>query len=113
MDEVEVNVEHDGDLGVLADGAHGFQDPAWSRSGFQPALGGELVHQAVCQRVAEWNAQLEHIDAGPIERERQAARGVEIRIPGADVDDETFLSLAFQPGELFHDAIHAGGSFEF
>ena len=90
MDQVEINVEHDGNLRLLADGGHGFQDFGRRGAGFQAALGRELIDQAIRQRIAERHAQFQHIHAELIERQRQLSRGVEVRIARADVNDEPF-----------------------
>ena len=107
MDQVEVDVEDDGDLRFPADGGDGLQDLRRRGAGFQAALGGELVDQAIGQRIAERHAQFQHIHAELVERQRQLARGFEVRIARADVNDEALLALAVQPGESFHNAIHA------
>src|SRR5205823_2658911 len=35
--------------------------------------------------------------------------GLKARVPGADVHDESLLTIAFEPGESFDNAIHARG----
>ena len=63
MDEVEVDVEDDRDLRLPTDGRHGRQHLGGCGAGFQTALGGELVHHAVGQRIAERHAELEDVHA--------------------------------------------------
>ena len=91
--QVEINVEDDGDLRLLADGGDGFQHFGRGRAGFQPALGGQLIDQAVRQRIAERNAQLQDINADAIEGQRQLAGGFEVGVAGADIDNEAFVRL--------------------
>src|ERR1039458_7063617 len=97
--------------GVVPDsrrgGAHGRQELRGRGAGFRAALGRELVDQTIRQRVAERHAQLEHIDAKLIERQRQLPRGFQVRITRADIDDKPFLVLVAQPRETFDNAIHA------
>ena len=64
----------------------------------KPALGGELIHQTVGQRIAERHAEFQDVHARLVERERQLARGFEIRIARADIDDEAFLLRLLQVG---------------
>ena len=63
-------------------------------AGFQSPLGGELVDQAIGQRIAEGHAQLKNINTDFIECQRQIARGGKIGIARADIDNEPLLSLA-------------------
>ena len=85
----------------------GFQDLGGRGAGFQAALGGELIDQAVGQRIAERHAQFEHIHAGLIEGQRELAGGFEVRIARADVNDKALLALLLEPGKPFDDAIHS------
>ena len=80
-------------------------------AGFQAALGRQLVHQTIRQRIAERHAQLQHVHARLIKRERQLAGGFEVRVARADVNDEALLPLALEPRKAFHNAIHAARSF--
>ena len=75
------------------------------RPGFQAALGGELIHQAIGQRVAERHAQLQHIHTQLVQGQRQLTRRLQIRIARPEVHDETLVAL--QAREPFHNAIHA------
>src|ERR1035438_2736702 len=104
VDEVEVEVEHDRDLRLLADGGHGLQDLGRRGAGLQPALGGKLVDRAVRQRVAKRHPQL-------VEGQRQLAGGLKVRIARTDIDYETLLPLASEQGESFFNAVHPGRSF--
>ena len=92
---------------VLADGRHGGQNFGRSGAGFETALRGKLVHQAVGQRIAERHAQFQHVHARPVKGQRKPARGVQIRIARADIDDKTLFALLFEPGKTFHNAIHS------
>src|ERR1019366_10370901 len=107
MDEIEVDVEHDGNLRSAADCRHGLQELRRGGPGFQAALCRKLVDQSIRQRVAEGDTQLQHIDAELIERQRQLSRGFEVRVARAKVNDESSLALPVQPGESFYNAIHA------
>ena len=101
MDEVEINVEDDGDLRLLADGGNRFQKLRRSGAGFEAALGGKLVHQAVGQRVAERHAEFQHVHAGFVERQREFARGGQIRVARADIDDESLFAAAISARRTF------------
>ena len=68
--------------------------------------GGELVDDAVGEGIAEWNAELEDVDAGTVELEGELVGGGQGRIPGADVDHETLEARTAEFGETFFDAIH-------
>ena len=76
-------------------GGHGFQNFRRGGAGFQSALGGELVDQSVGERIAERHAEFEHVHADFVEGQRQLARGVQVRIARADIDDEAFFSSRF------------------
>ena len=80
----------------------------WRRgAGFQAALGGELVHQTVGQRIAERHAEFQNVHARLVKGQRELARGFKIRVARADIDDEAFFAGRFQLGELFNDAVHS------
>jgi hypothetical protein len=106
MDEVEINVEHDRDLRLLADGRDGFQNFGRGRARLETALCGELIHQAVGKRIAERHAEFKHVHAGPVEGERELARGVEVWVAGANVNDQSLLAGFLQCGEFLDDAVH-------
>jgi hypothetical protein len=108
MDDVEINVEDDWDLGLLTDGGDCFEQLRRRSAGFKTALGGELIHQTVCKRIAEGNAEFQHVHACFIEFQSQLACGFEIWISCPDIDNESFFVIALQFGEAFHDAIHCG-----
>ena len=110
VDEVKVNVEHNRNLRLLADGRDGFQHLGRRGAGFETALRGELVHQTVGKRIAERHAQFQNIHAGFVKSQSQFARGIQIRIARADIHNKTFFTLAFEPGKTFLNAIHAAGS---
>ena len=111
VDEIEVDIEDDRDLRLAADGRDGFQDLGRGGARLQPALGRKLVDQAIRQRIAERDAQFEHIYADLVKCQRQLARGLQVRIACADVHDKPLLSLAPKPGKSFYDAVHPGHSF--
>jgi len=67
-------------LRLLADGLHGLQDFGRGGARFQPALGGELVDQAVGQRITERHAQLQHVNAELVELKRELACGLKVWI---------------------------------
>ena len=79
--------------------AHGCQHFRRRGARFQAALGGELVHQAVGQRIAERHAEFQHVHPGPVKRQRQPAGGVQIRIARADVNHEPLASGGLEPGK--------------
>ena len=91
----------------LADGGDGFQNFRRRGAGFQAALRGELVHQAIGQRIAERHAEFQNVHARLVESQSQFARGFQIRVARADIDDETLFAGAFEPGKSFLDAIHS------
>lgn len=109
MDEVEIDVEDDGDLRLLADVRNGFQQAGRGGAGFQAALGGELVHQAVRERIAKGHAQFQDIHARLIEFQRQLASGFQMRIARADIDDEGLFAGALELGEAGFNTIHVPG----
>ena len=111
VNQVEVDVEHDGDLRVLAHGYNGFKNFGWSGSRLKTTLRRKLIHQTVRQRIAERHAEFQNIHAHFVEGQTELARGLQIRITRADIDDEGFLALALQPCETVHDAIHVAGLF--
>ena len=81
---------------VLADVLDGRQKFRRSRAAFQTALGGELIHQTVGERIAEGHAEFQDVHARPVEREREVMRGLQMRIARADVSDEAFFAGGFQ-----------------
>lgn len=93
VEEVEVDVEDDGDLGVATDFGDGLEDPGGGGAGGEAALGGELVDNTVGEGIAEGDPEFEDIDAGAIEFEGELAGGFEVGITGADVDDESLAML--------------------
>ena len=108
VNEVEINVEDNRDLRVAGGSAATVARTLGGVvAGFETALRGELVHQAVGQRIAERHAQFQHVHARLVEGQREPARGVQIRIARADIDDETLFALALEPRKTFHDAIHS------
>ena len=95
----------------LADGGDGVQNLRRRGAGFQAALRGKLVHQAVGQRIAERHAQFQNVHARLVEGEGQFARGGQIRVARADIDDETLLAGALEPRKAFLNAIHCDVEF--
>jgi len=106
MDEVEVEIEHDRDWGVLPDGGDGGQHARGGGARIQAALGGELVHHAIGQRVAERNSEFEDVHPGAVEGEGEPAGDLEVGVARADVDDEAFAAGLAQLAETLHDAVH-------
>ena len=98
---------------MLADGGHGFQNLGRRGARFQTALRGKLIHQTVGQRVAERHAQFQNIHARLVKGHSQIARGLQIGIARADINDETLFAGLFELDKLFDDAVHAPESFEF
>lgn len=99
MEEVEIDVEDDGDLGVASDVGDGLEDGRRGGAGGEAALGGELVDDAIGEGIAEGDTEFEDIDTGLIEFEGELAGGFEVGITGADVDDETLALLGAETGE--------------
>src|SRR6476646_7190987 len=56
---VQVSVENNRNLRALANLSDAFENAGDRRPGFESALGSELVHKAVGQRIRKGNAQLE------------------------------------------------------
>src|ERR1700693_2949120 len=97
MHQVEVNVQNYGDLTGFSNLSHGFEHVHRRRAGGKPALSSQLVDQAVRQRITERHPELEHVYAKFVEGQGQLPCGVEIRVTGSDVRDETFPSIAPEP----------------
>ena len=106
VEEVVVNVEHEGNLRVAADGADGVENLGGRGAGLEAALGGELVHEAVGERIAEGHADFEDVHARAIKGEGELARGLKVWVTTADVNDETFPALRPQPDKTIINAIH-------
>ena len=111
--KIVVNIENDRDLRLLANRGDRFENFRRSRARLQPALGGQLVHEAVRERIAERHAEFQDIDPQFVEAERKLARRFEIGVAGANVDDEPLLPFAAKAGKAFIDPIHARGLFVF
>ena len=111
VENVEINVEHDRHLGFATDGGDGRQNFRRSGAGFEPALGGELVHETIGERIAEGHAEFQNIHARLVKREGEPARGFEVGVTRANVNNQPFLIGFFQRGKPFRDAIHVRGSF--
>lgn len=99
MEEVEIDVEDDGDLGVASDVGDGLEDFGRGGAGGEATLGGELVDDAIGEWIAEGDTEFEDIDSGVIEFEGELAGGFEVGIAGANVDDETLAVLGAETGE--------------
>ena len=95
---------------MLADGGNRFQNFRRRGAGFETALRRELVHHTIGKRVAERHAQFQNIHAGLVKGNGQFARGIQIWIARADIDDKTFFTFTLQPREAFLNAIHAAES---
>jgi len=50
-DRIQISVEHNGDLSLLSNLLHTIEDAAHARTRSQCSLGGELIHDAVGQRI--------------------------------------------------------------
>ena len=98
---------------IFADGGDGFEEPGRCGAGFQAALRRELIDQPIRQRIAEGHAQFQNRHARPVKGQGQFARGGEMRVAGADVNNQPFFAGAFERGEFFHNAIHVRESFPF
>ena len=107
VQEVEINVEDNRDFRLAPDFSDGRQELRRRGAALQAALGGELVHEAVRQRVAEGDAKLEDVHTRAVEGERELARGLEMGVTRADVNDEGLLGVLLEPGEAGGDAVHA------
>ena len=68
---VQVSVEDNWDLRAPADLADAIEDAGDRRAGFERALGGELIDQAICQGIGKRNAELNDVDASFFESERE------------------------------------------
>ena len=86
MQQVEINVEDDGDLRLRANLGDGRQDLGWRGAALQSALCGQLVDDAVGQRIAERDPQFQNVDPGRIEAQSQSTSGLQIRITSSDID---------------------------
>jgi len=109
VEEVEVDVEDDGDLGVATDVGDGLEDAGRGGAGGEAALGGELVDDAIGEGIAEGHTEFEDIDAGLIEGEGELVGGFEMGITGTDIDDESLAVLVVEEGKAGFDTIHEWG----
>ena len=96
---------------VLANRRDGFEDLRRCDARFDSALRGQLINQAIRQRVAKRHTEFQNVHARLVEGERQLARDLEVRVACADVNDQSLGVLLSQPGKPFHDAIHARAHF--
>lgn len=94
---------------MFANRCDGFQDLQRRCARFESALSRQLVDQAIGERVAKRNAQLQHVHAGPGESQSEFASCLEVGIAGADIYDKSLPSLTSQPREAVDNAVHAGG----
>jgi hypothetical protein len=72
---------------------------------FQGALRGQLIDEAVGERIGKWDAELEDVGAGFFEGEREIDGRRETGIAGADVGDECLLVSGAQSFETLVDSI--------
>src|ERR1700682_5188460 len=102
---IQVSVENDRDLRLLANLPYAFEHAAARRSGGESALRGELIDDSISERIGERQTKLENIRAGFFEREGKIDCPVETRIARADVGNETFALFAAQPGKAIVDLV--------
>src|SRR5947207_16013761 len=92
-DRVQIGVEDDRHLRATTDLANAIENAIDSRAGFERALGRELVHKTIRERIGERDTELENVDAGVFQCERKLNRSRQIGIAGADVGDERLFGL--------------------
>src|SRR5205085_1267927 len=102
---VHVGVQHNGNLALVPNAAHAFEDTFQRRAGRQGARAGELVHDSVGERIAEGDADLHEIHARTFECGNKFTRGTKGRVAAAQVGDESGPTFRAQPGECGVDAI--------
>ena len=93
-DGVEVAHQDEGDVHVLADAFQLREEALDGHSVAQGLAGGALDHGAVGDRVAEGDADLDHVHALGRESPDDVRRAVEGRGAGAEVDGEQALGPA-------------------
>ena len=102
---VHVGIKDDRHLRTGADLANAIEHSRNGDAGFQGTLSGELIDQAVGQRVGKWDSQFDDICAGLFESQSEVNRSRKIRIAGADVSDECFFVASPQSRETLVDSI--------
>ena len=104
-DRIQVSVEDDRDLGARPDLADAIEHAGNGGARFQGTLRGELIDEAVGERIGKRDAELEDVGAGFFEGESEIDGAREIGIAGADVGDECFLVPGTEGGETLVDSI--------
>src|SRR2546423_8713921 len=104
-DRIQISVKDDRDLRSPPDLPDAIEYAGHSGAGFESALGGQLIHQAIGQRIGERHAQLENVDTGFFERESDIDSAGQAGIAGADIGDERFFIPLPKRGETLVDSI--------
>lgn len=112
-DQVVVGIQDNRRLREGADFTDQMEDPSLVHAGGQGPFGGQLVGQAVSQRIRKRDAQFQDIGAAFDQRPADFPGRIKIRITGADVGDKDRPLLLAGGGESVVQSIHApskGGS---
>jgi PPK2 family polyphosphate:nucleotide phosphotransferase len=108
MDEVVINIEDDRDVGFLSQSGDHLKNLEWSSAGFKAPLRSKLIHETIGQWIAKRNPEFQHIDAQLIERHSEFEGRIQIRVTGANINDEPFLPLLTQKFKALGNPIHGG-----
>jgi len=106
VDRIEVGEEHHGSLRAFAEAADQVEDLVSRRPGFEGAVGGHLVDDAVGQGVGERQAELDDVGSLVSEGLDDLQRAVEVRIAGGDIGDKGLFPFGTEAGERGVDSVH-------
>src|SRR5256885_11600891 len=104
-DRVQISVEDDRHLRATTDLPNAIENAANRGAAFERALGRELVHQTIRERIGEWDTELENVDAGVFQCERKLNRSRQIGIARADEGDERLFVLLPERNKTLVDSI--------
>jgi hypothetical protein len=102
---VQVGVENDWDLRSPANLPDAIENARHGRAGRERALTGELIDHAIRQRIGERNPELENVDPGFFESEREVDSAGQAGVARADVGDECLFIPVPERGETLVDSI--------
>ena len=106
-DDVEIAHQHQGDGDLVPDGPQLVEEQLERHAVLQRHRSGALNDGPVGQRVAEWDAHLDHVNAPPLQREDDIGRHVQPGTAGAEVKREQLAVAALREKSV--DAVHLLG----
>ena len=104
-DGVEVGVEDDGGFVRFPEIADEVEDLDGGGAGFEGTVGGELVDDAVSERVGKGEAEFDDVGAGVGEGFDDLEGARHVGVSGGDVGDKGFLPLGLEAGKCGVDAV--------